>query len=499
MSELRRILIASFDAVPEATGASARLTELVRGLTPVFDVDALTPKGDGHSHIERYYGARLMRVPMLRRELPSRALTFERAMRRQLESNEYELVHVTDPFGGYPARQRRGVSSHRIVYDAHGLPSLWIRLARPELLGELRFLTRLRRLERHCLLSADLVIASSEAFRGHLQLLGVPAERVRIVPPPIDLSLFREAPPPSEGPFRLTHVGGGAPWEGTEVLLDALRVLLDQGVPARLCLAGQRDDAARRFLRQALAARRLTDAVELPGPLPHDQIPDLLERTHVCLAPLAAPPLVGPIGEGSMKVAEYLAAGRPIVAADTALHRELVGSSGAAGFFRAGDSLDLAQRLAALWKDERRRADMGDRARERARLAFDAALSRRALLRAYYELLDPSIVVNASAYAAERNRGGSDTATQAATVTASAEPVTNPAMSDPTAPASHVETRGGPLPTPTSPAPITHAKPPPPTADLTPPRGLADSTHGAPPPDEVDWFSDHLPDGSKEP
>ncbi|HUB07928.1 MAG TPA: glycosyltransferase family 4 protein [Myxococcales bacterium] len=489
MSELRRILLASFDPVPDATGASARLTELLRGLTPVFDVDALTPKGEMHSHIERYYGARLMRVPMLKRDLPSRALTFERAMKRQLESNEYDLVHVTDPFGGYPTRQRRGLSSHRIVYDAHSLQSLWIRLARPDLLSELRFITRLRRLERHCLLSADLVLASSEAFRGHLQLLGVPADRVRIVPPPIDLSRFREAPPPPGAPFRITHLGGAAAWEGTETLLDALRVLLDQGVPARLSLAGERDAATRRFLRQALAARRLGDAVDLLGPLPHEQVPDLLEHTHVCVAPLSASPLVGPIGVGSMKVAEYLAAGRPVVAADTALHRELVGSSEAAGFFRAGDAPDLAQRLAQLWKDERRRMEMGDRARDRARTAFDAALSRRALLRAYYDLLDPSIIVNATAYAAERSGAGSDSATQAATVQ-TPEPVTNPALGEATTNVSRVVPRGGPLPTPTSPAPMAPAgKPPPPTADLTAPEALPDAVQ-----EDADWFSGHLPD-----
>ncbi|MHB8417895.1 MAG: glycosyltransferase family 4 protein [Myxococcales bacterium] len=488
MAELRKILVASFDVVPEATGASARLTELLRGLTPVFEVDALTPKAETHSHIERYYGARLMRVPMLRRDIPSRALTFERAVRRQLESNEYDLIHVTDPFGGYPVRQRRGQSSHRIIYDAHGLPSLWLRLAHPELLSELRFVTRLRRLERHCLLSADVILASSEAFRGQLQLLGVPAGRVRIVPPPVDLSRFREAPAPHDGPLRLTHLGGAAPWEGTETLLDALRLLLDQGIQARLSLAGEVEPPARLALSQALAGRKLGDSVELLGALPHEQIPDLLERTHVCVAPLAAPPLVGPIGNGTLKVVEYLAAGRPLVAADTALHRELAGSSGAAVFFRPGDAADLAQQLASLAKDARLREDMGDRARDRARSAFDATLSRRALLRAYYDLLDPSVIVTADAYASARSGASSDSSTQAATVPTQ-EPATNPAVGEAPTNVSRVIPPGGPLPTPTSRAPP--EKPPPPTMDLTAPEGVADPTAATEA--EPDWFSDHLP------
>ena len=88
--ELPRILYCSFEVLPESSGRSARATELLRGLAPHFQVDGLTLKAPELSHVERYFGVRLLRVPVSGADLPSRAQSFERAVRRQLESDEYQ-------------------------------------------------------------------------------------------------------------------------------------------------------------------------------------------------------------------------------------------------------------------------------------------------------------------------------------------------------------------------------------------------------------------------
>ncbi len=521
MSELRKILLASFDVIPDATGASTRLTEIVRGLTPVFNVDALTPKTEAHSHIERYYGARLMRVPMLRRDLPARAQTFERAVRRQLESEEYDLIHVTDPFGGYPVCQRKIQTGYRIIYDAFTLPSLHVQLTNPEVSSELRFMTRLRRIELHCLLAADLVLSGSEAFSRQLERLGVSADRIRLVPPPVDVSRFLETPFPPEPPLQILYVGGWRAWEGIEIVLKALRLLLDLGVPAKLSIGGELDEAAKRLLRATSASMRLGDAVERLGPIAHEQMHEVLEQAHVCIAPFSAPAAVGAVGLGSIKIVEYLAAGRPVIAADSPLHRELAGDPPAAIFYRPGDAGELAGKLQQLAKDPALRVQLGERARSHARRSFDAGLARKAVLRAYYDLLDPTVVVTADAYVvpdrAGAHEGDAPTSTQSGTFDASEpEPDTNPAAGEGTTSVGPLGPPVGlseptptavPLPPPTELTPPDVPLPPPgglappgvplpPPTGLTPPDGRKDSTLEPDKPqfpEDPDWFSAFLP------
>ncbi len=503
MGELRKILVATFGVVPTFTGASGRLTELLRGLTPLFSVDALSVKPEGLAHIERYYGARLMRVPMLRRDLASRAQTFERAVRRQVESDDYEIVHVTDPFAGYPVLQRRGQSGHKVVYDAHSLLSLEWQLTASDALEDLRFATRLRRLERHCLLASDLVLTSSEAMRGYLAASGVQSERLRVVPPPVETAELRETPPPPDGDgLRLCYLGAGEPWEGLEPVLRALRLAQDGGLRARLEIAGPLSSAGRRLLRTALPALRLGEFVEASGPVSREKLGELFERSHACLAPFAAPLPTGPIGLGAQKLADCLASGRPVLCADTPLHRELAGADGAL-FHRPGDAAEIAAALGRL-ADPALRAALGDRGRRRARQTLDAGLARRALLQAYYGLLDPSVVVAPEVFAVQDRTGllegdgptmtleGLDALPgdfePATHPEAAAEPATNVLRLDPEAATALAAPL--PLPTPVGPAPVA---PPaePPTSSAAPAPPLPEPPPV--PPGNEDWFSSFLP------
>ena len=330
---------------------------------------------------------------------------------------------------------------------------------------------------------------------------GVPSHKIRLVPPPVDITRFLEAPFPPEPPLQILYIGGGRAWEGIETALKALRLLLDLGVPVRLSIGGDLDEPAKRLLRSVSGSLRLGEAVERLGPIAHEQVHEVLEQAHLCIAPFSAPATVGSIGLGSLKVVEYLASGRPVVAADTPLHRELLGVPPVGVLFRPGDTGELAGKIQQLAKDPAQRAQLGEQARTRARNSFDAGLARKAVLRAYYDLLDPTVVVTADAYVvpdrASAHEGDAPTSTQSGGFgTSEPEPDTNPAAGESTTsvgplgpPVSEEATPVGAL-QPGAPAPL-----PPPT-ELTPPAGLSDPTlsAGAPQfPDEPDWFSAHLP------
>ncbi|MBI5549414.1 MAG: glycosyltransferase, partial [Deltaproteobacteria bacterium] len=225
--DLLKVLYCSFDVIPEPTGTSARATDFIRGLTPLFNVDGLTVKSADHPHIERYYGMRLMRVPVGAGDLPVQTQAFERAVRRQLESDEYQLVHFTDPYGGYALCELRAQYNFKLLYEVVGFPSVEVKYTHPHLEADKRFMSKVRRQELFCLMNADVVLVGSEQTAAMVQSLGVSRDRLSIIRAGADASLYSpmgEMPRPDRRPMRLLYLGNHNAWQGLSTLLFAMSI-----------------------------------------------------------------------------------------------------------------------------------------------------------------------------------------------------------------------------------------------------------------------------------
>ena len=141
----REILFCAFKVVPDNSGISARASEFLRVMQGKATFDALTLKTPDHPHIERYLGVRLMRVPVGNGDIASRLQAFERAVIRQLESDEYQLVHFTDPFSGNILADLKSKHHFKLVYDACGFPSVELPYTDPHLEGDRKFMADLKR------------------------------------------------------------------------------------------------------------------------------------------------------------------------------------------------------------------------------------------------------------------------------------------------------------------------------------------------------------------
>ena len=96
---------------------------------------------------------------------------------------------------------------------------------------------------------------------------------------------------PVSPPFRLLAVGRFVRKKGFPLLLEACRLLAEQGVDFHLTLAG--DGPERPQLLKLIREYNLTARVELPGFLPHRQIASLLQQAHLFIMPS----LVAPSGD----------------------------------------------------------------------------------------------------------------------------------------------------------------------------------------------------------
>lgn len=384
LSELPRLLFCCFDVVPAPHATSRRLTEYLKGLSERYQVVALTVKTPDHSHIERYQGARLLRVPVGSGDLRSRMEAFDRAVRRQLESEEYLLVHFFDPVSGYPLCERRGDFGYKLVYDACRFPSGDLPSLVPQEGSNKRLLARSRRQELFCLMNADAVIVGSEAAKAHCVSLGVPGQNVSVVRAPVDLAPYSPElmGPPDQMPARLIHLGSHGRHQDLPLLLEALS---KTKTPVKLALVGPSSVELTPALKERAAELGLGERVEFQEPVGHDDIHKVLAAADVGVLTLSDEPR-NRTTTALARIGEFLAAGRPVIAADLPLTRELVPAA-ATRFYTPGDVQSLAEAIDALAADGALRRTMGAAARA-ATEATDASLIREKLI-ALYERVAP--------------------------------------------------------------------------------------------------------------
>jgi glycosyltransferase involved in cell wall biosynthesis len=359
-----------------------------------FEVVVISPQGsDGDSvPYELYEGIEIHRFP--HREATraagylleySDALWRIRRLIRQLTSKrQFGVVQACNPpdfllTAAWPLK-RRGT---RLLFDHHDLA--------PELY-ESRYESRdafyfaLRAAERLAFRMADAVITTNESYRR------IAIERGKRRPE--DVFVVRNAPDPEQ--FKpvepdnsmkrgrkhlVTYLGLMGPQDGID---GALRIL------GRL--RAERDDWHAVFMgdgeifdemRQLAHELGIADFVEFTGRVREDRILPILSAADVCIAPEPSSPLND--RSTFVKVVEYMAMSRPVVAFDLVETRASAGN--AALYAPPGDEAAFARCIAALLDDADRRRALGELGRRRMAGELSWTCSREELLRAYARVL----------------------------------------------------------------------------------------------------------------
>jgi glycosyltransferase involved in cell wall biosynthesis len=172
-----------------------------------------------------------------------------------------------------------------------------------------------------------------------------------------------EEPPATRGlpapdPYQLVFVGRLTRVKGVHVLIEAVRLLHEQGVKARLGIVGDGDE--RKPLERRAADLADSDAVRFHGWQNSDAVSEALAGAAAVVIPSLWP-------ENFPTVAlEALQLGRPLIASRVGGLPELVGPDNGV-LVPAGDAAALAAALASVLGDEQRQAELGRGSRARAR------------------------------------------------------------------------------------------------------------------------------------
>lgn len=231
--------------------------------------------------------------------------------------------------------------------------------------------------ERPALLAADLVACGTEIVAEQAVRLGVQAERVLITPTGVDLDVFTGRVGDGglrrqlglEGRFVVGWVGSFRRFHALESAVEAVARI--DG--ASLLLVG---DGPERPRIERLAADRGAHAV-FAGTVPHAELPLHLAVMDVALV-VTSPSQS--FHYSPLKLAEYLAAGLPVVAPVTGQLAERLVDGVDAVLVPPGDLSALVAGLVRLRDDPELRQRLGRRARRLAEDSWSWDLQVRRLL-----------------------------------------------------------------------------------------------------------------------
>jgi len=222
-----------------------------------------------------------------------------------------------------------------------------------------------RRVERFLLSHADRVLAVSAVLAERLAELGAPRERIRVVRNGADGDRFHPDNPGSrvrerhglDGKIVLGFVGWFRPWHAVDEVVEAMAGPELRALPLHLLLVG--DGPARESIESCAREHGILERLTVTGPVSRAEVPDHVAAFDVALQP-AATPYACP-----MKIPEYLAGGKPVVAPDQPNLRELVRDGREGLLFPPHDRAALSAVLGHLARDEPLRAELGRNARRR--------------------------------------------------------------------------------------------------------------------------------------
>lgn len=205
--------------------------------------------------------------------------------------------------------------------------------------------------------TAGAILAISTELRDELVADGAEAGRIHVVPNGFDAARFRPAPVGVEAPVTFGFVGGLRAWHGIADMAEAFRRVVAREFDCRLLVVGVGPEEGR---LRALAAE-LPGRVTLTGAVAHDEVPGLLRRIDVALAPY---PSLERFYYSPLKILEYMGAGRAIVASRIGQVGELLADGETALTVPPGDAAGLAEAMARLAGDAGFRSRLGARAAE---------------------------------------------------------------------------------------------------------------------------------------
>jgi glycosyltransferase involved in cell wall biosynthesis len=226
---------------------------------------------------------------------------------------------------------------------------------------------------RMCFNAAEMIICISVDLKEHLRSTwNIEESKLTVLPIAADVEAFKpnynsETVRKSLGLTTepvVMWVGGFYPWHDLSLLLESFALVLQQRPDARLVLVG--DGQTRSSVVDIVTKDGLHHAVIMTGAIAHSQVPEMLSIADVAVVPSAlVTASLGGTGT-PLKLFEYMAAGKAIVATAHNQATKVIQDGHNGLLVEVGDANKFAGAILALLNDPVECVRLGQNARKQA-------------------------------------------------------------------------------------------------------------------------------------
>jgi glycosyltransferase involved in cell wall biosynthesis len=251
---------------------------------------------------------------------------------------------------------------------------------------QLKFKWLAGRIEKYIFKKADAIITVSNYFKDQIVSSGVASEKIAVIPNAANTDLFSSSVSSKRvrrrfglnGKVVIGYIGSMVSYQKVQYLLELTDEIVSHDKRAVLFLVGNDKKLAKEW-HSFIEKRR--DRVVIAGTVSHEMIPEYIAAMDIAILPHSN-------RHGSpMKIFEYMAMGKAIVAPRLPPLEEVLVHGTEALLIEPDDKNDLMKRIVQLLDDEGLRRTLGTNAAEKVKNVHNWTKNAERVISIYNELL----------------------------------------------------------------------------------------------------------------
>ncbi|KAF5437628.1 Glycosyltransferase involved in cell wall bisynthesis [Candidatus Methanophagaceae archaeon] len=258
-------------------------------------------------------------------------------------------------------REVNSISRDEWVLEEKQLTREWKRLRSIKL----KFLGYL---ELFVIRKADAIIVVTQGIKSYLVKQGVNGNKIWVIENGANTELFKPIKNSNvlndlKDRLHITDdervvlfVGNLAPWQGVEYLLRAAPIIIEENPKTKILIVG--DGVLKEQLELLSKELNIEHDLIFTGTVPYEKVPEYINISDVCAAPFIRARNKS-MGLSPLKIYEYLACAKPVVASNIKGVGDLLEDSNSGVCVEPDNYNELATAIAKLLKDEVLRGQMG--------------------------------------------------------------------------------------------------------------------------------------------